>query len=392
MASFSAFFAIPEHFLAFASKLPRNICVSRVSFKQAESVKSVPLPQIAVKRGREAPPGFPHRLTITDDSSLATYGTQNALNALIQKLLEERSAIMLPDTNLSTCGQKILIEKAQLWQFDILESIFEGTANAPKCFLLKKDNRRVLVAIKVNSEIGKDELMKYIIDATDVLEIDLSWAKGAFTEAELKHILLVDEETKEWLHNRLIDEAKVKILKICEPIDGSGQGVAHSYAACPITSDSVQDMDCLYCDYRIEDEIIIDNETCNCGVCFGKSGVRTYQDLLSVTDVKKEDGKIISISYNRNGETVTKVFDKEVKLPGKTIFQLWDERTGDKLVAHNIYSNWYVLVEENPKISFEGTGKVYAKLGRNVEELESSPIRSIFSFDSCCWKEIKGEG
>ena len=65
----------------------------QISFKQAESVKSVPLPQIAVKRGRETPPGFPHRLTITDDSSLATYGTQNALNALIQKLLEERSAI-----------------------------------------------------------------------------------------------------------------------------------------------------------------------------------------------------------------------------------------------------------------------------------------------------------
>ena len=88
-------------------------------------------------------------------------------------------------------------------------------------------------------------------------------------------------------------------------------------------------------------------------VALCKSRIQTYKDLLSVVDVKKEDEQITSISYDVNGEIITKTFDAEIKLPGKTIFQLWDEKTSDKLVAHNIYSEWYVLIEEDPNVSFE---------------------------------------
>lgn len=179
------------------------------------------------------------------------------------------------------------------------------------------------------------------------------------------------------------------LLKVCEPIGGAGQGVIHSYVACPLYSDSVEDIDCWYCDYRIDSEIEIDGEMGYCCSCFGKSGVQTYQDILSITNVEKEDEMIVGITYNKNGKIETKKFDKEVKLPGKTIFQLWKERTSESVIVHNIYSDWYVLIEEDPQVSFDKTGEVYGKLGRRAEELKNCAIRSIFSADSCCWEIIK---
>ena len=70
------------------------------------------------------------------------------------------------------------------------------------------------------------------------------------------------------------------------------------------------------------------------------------------------------------------------------MFQLWNEKVGDKLIAHNIYSDWYVLLELDPQKSFEENGNVYGKLGRSVMELNRE-TRSIFSFDSCCWEIVK---
>lgn len=126
-----------------------------------------------------------------------------------------------------------------------------------------------------------------------------------------------------------------------------------------------------------------------CCSCFGKSGVQTYQDILSITNVEKEDEMIVGITYNKNGKIETKKFDKEVKLPGKTIFQLWKERTSESVIVHNIYSDWYVLIEEDPQVSFDKTGEVYGKLGRRAEELKNCAVRSIFSADSCCWEIFK---
>ena len=70
---------------------------------------------------------------------------------------------------------------------------------------------------------------------------------------------------------------------------------------------------------------------------------------------------------------------------------MWDEKTSDKLVAHNIYSEWHVLIEEDPNVSFEKEGQVYGKLGRTVEMLDQSRVRSIFNPDSPSWENVKIE-
>lgn len=98
--------------------------------------------------------------------------------------------------------------------------------------------------------------------------------------------------------------------------------------------------------------------------------------------MEKEDERIIGITYNKDGEIFTKKFAKEVQLPGKILFQLWNERTENEIIAHNIYSGWYVLIEEDPQMSFDKTECVYGKLGRSVDELKNSAIRSIFSFET----------
>ena len=115
----------------------------------------------------------------------------------------------------------------------------------------------------------------------------------------------------------------------------------------------------------------------------------TPEDRRNVVDVKKEDEQITSISYDVNGEIITKTFVAYVKLPGKTIFQLWDEKSGNILVAHSIYSEWYVLIEEDPNVSFEKEGQVYGKLGKTVEMLDQSCVRSIFNPDSPSWENVK---
>lgn len=196
----------------------------------------------------------------------------------------------------------------------------------------------------------------------------------------MTYLLQTDITKKNWIHHKQILEASEKLLQICEPISNSGKGVIHSYIACPLVSDSVQDIDCWYCDYHIY------NETSNCDYCVGKSGVQTYEDILSITNVDKEDEQIVGITYYKNGEEIIKKFDKEVELPGKTLLQLWDEKTGSEMIAHNIYSDWYVLIEQDPKSSLEKNGHIYAKLAKNPKDLKNCRSRSIFSFNDPCWK------
>ena len=71
------------------------------------------------------------------------------------------------------------------------------------------------------------------------------------------------------------------------------------------------------------------------------------------------------------------------------MFQLWDEKTGDKMIAHNIYSDWYVLIEEDPKASLDKFGRVYGNLGKSLKDLKNCEVRSIFSSDDSCWEIIK---
>ena len=199
----------------------------------------------------------------------------------------------------------------------------------------------------------------------------------------MTYLLQTDITKKNWIHHKQIPEANEKLLQICEPISNSGKGVIHSYIACPLVSDSVQDIDCWYCNYRIA------SETPDCNYCFGKSGVQTYEDILSITNVDKEDERIVGITYYKNGEEIVKKFEKEVVLPGKNLFQLWNDKTGDKMIAHNIYSDWYVLIEEDPKSSLDKYGRVYGKLGKSLKDLKNCKVRSIFSPDDSCWEIVK---
>ena len=119
--------------------------------------------------------------------------------------------------------------------------------------------------------------------------------------------------------------------------------------------------------------------------------IDVYEQNFIDAYLSHDHEQITSISYDVDGEIITKTFDTYVKLPGKTIFQLWDEKLGNILVAHNIYSEWYVLIEEDPNVSFEKEGQVYGKLGRTVEMLDQSRVRSIFNPDSPSWENVKIE-
>jgi len=187
----------------------------------------------------------------------------------------------------------------------------------------------------------------------------------------------------------LTGDDREMLLKISEPIVCSG-GFLHSYFICPLYNDSIDDLECMYCKYRIEgNEIEHEGGTYREPLCFGKSGIQTYEELLSIVDVEKSDGKIVGITFNQNGEIVKKKFNKEIKTKYNTLFQLWKKKKGNVLIAHNTRSEWYVLLEEDPHISFERDEKVYARLSRDPNELENSAVRDIFSADSYVWEEVK---
>ena len=213
----------------------------------------------------------------------------------------------------------------------------------------------------------------------DVLEI-----KQNLPEAEPRK-----EREKAFDFKSLTGKDKEKLLTICEPIIGSGQGVLHSYVACPLYQNSIDYFECVYCEYHISQDEKVDDGICFESHCFGKSEVKTYEDLMSVVGVEKKDEMVVGITFMKDGKTVRKKFNKEAKLPGKTIFDLWDKRKEEKVVARNIYSNWFVLIEEDPKLSIEKNGGIFAKVGRTVEELSTAQPRSIFSYDSHCWEAVK---
>ena len=48
-------------------------------------------------------------------------------------------------------------------------------------------------------------------------------------------------------------------------------------------------------------------------------------------------------------------------------------------------SKFHQLIEDDPKESIRKTGNVYGKLARSIEQLKTSKMRTIFSFDDKCW-------
>jgi hypothetical protein len=328
---------------------------------------------------------WPQADELDSDDTGEIYRTNGEIFKLLNDLLEAKKVIKLPDIILPTASKGITIKEAWIDEFQTVSYNCEGRSRIPKSIILSSNDQQIALLVRLNSKRDENEISRLKEKSLNIVELDLSRNKG-LNKTQMRHALVTNSSKKQWLHHELILEAKERLKKVCEPIEGVKGGVLHSYLACPITSDTVQDIDCWYCKYNIGS-----SGSSNGNICFGKSGIQTYRDLLSVVDIKRVGEQITSISYDVDGEIITKTFDAEIKLPGKTIFQLWDEKTCDNLVAHNIYSEWYVLIEEDPNVSFEKEGQVYGKLGRAVEMLGQSRVCSVFDPDSPSWESINIE-
>ncbi len=196
----------------------------------------------------------------------------------------------------------------------------------------------------------------------------------------------LNQEAKIFIEKMLNNE-RAKLLDSAEIIRCTGGGMGHSYFKCSRVLDEVQDLECLYCDYRI------DIGASNDGCCFWKAwetGIRTKEDLLSITDIKRNGDDIVRIVYNRKNKLITKEFKTIEKERGKTIFELWDERTQDKIIVRNMYTKkWLILIEEDPRISFQNKGKVWAKLNKSIEDLQNCEIRAIGGAEQEVWEIVK---
>lgn len=351
-------------------KTPENLSQSSQPDQKAASQKI----------SKNNPFGFPRPGENDMDENLIMYRTEKKIFELIRSLIEVKKTIMLPDIVLPTAGKGITIKESEVAQCEEINCYYveEGRRRSLKSILFNNEHDLTALIIRMKSVSDEEEIDRLKKAGYNIVELDMSWAKRGVTEDEMDYILQTDITKKKWLYHGLIRDAEEKLQKISEPIDCAGRGIFHSYYACPIGG-NIGDLDCMYCHYRMAGMN---------GMCFGKSGVKTYQDLLSIENVEKEEEKIVSISYYKKGKHHTKRFSKNVELPGKTLFELWEKKDGNKLIAYNIYSEWYVLLEEDPKISFEKTGKVYAKISRALEGLETRQIREIDSSDNYCWKMI----
>lgn len=341
------------------------------------------------KLAKTNPFDFPRPNTANSSGEIRLYRTRTELFGSIKAQLDSDKRIKLPDIVLPTAGKGIVIRESWIEEFQEIEYYYEGKSRIPKSLGLHcKNGSYVALLFLIEAGVDGKERDRLKSERQNIVEIDLSWAKDGVTDLEMEYILQTDITKKKWICNEQIPKAREMLMRVCEPIEPAGQGGAHSYFACPLYLKSIMDLDCLYCNYRIDIEPDRRGAPQD-SLCFGKARIQTYEELVSVIDVKKEDERIVGITYNGNGKIETKRFDKEVQLPGKTIFQLWSERKNKNIVVHNIYSDWYVLIENDPQESFDKTGEVYGKLGKSVRELKDCEVRSIYSFNSYCWEIVK---
>ena len=330
---------------------------------------------------------------ITSEIAAATneriYKTAGEIMGLVQDLLKSEPSLMLPDLKLDLCGGYLLIENAHLKKFDDVEFVFEGRAGIPKFGYLTKGQLRLGAVVKIKG-FNNYVAVENIPNELGVIEIDLTWAKAGITEATLRKLLTNESKKLVWLSHSNENQSKInetaeKLLTVCEPTINTLHGRKHAQVVCPVSSTGECGvLDCIYCEYRFSND---DNES---GGCFGKSRIETYEDLLSVVDVKRQDEQIISITYNKNGKSETKKFeflDPNLTL-GKSLLTLWNEKKGTTLTAVNKRNDWCVLLENDPNESLKEKGEVYARLARNVSQLPISGFRSIWGYADKDWEVV----
>lgn len=349
----------------------------------ADTNKTISEPVVSLKekttKSKRNPFDFPRP---TAENNIIMYRTNIELFTLLKNKLETEKVIKLPAVVLPIDGKGIVINEPCDVEITGAEFHCKGKSRIPEYIILHYENTSIALIIQRDYSYN-EEIDKLIANGINTFEIDLIWAKDGITEDEMTYILQTDITLKKWIHHKQIVEAKEKLQQIYEPITPTDDGVLHSYFVCPLISNTVKDIICWNCKYYIFDE------ESRCSYCFGKSKVQTYKDLCSICNVEKENDKIVGITYNNEQTETTVKFDKEVVLPGKTLLELWDEKDSSKIIAYNIYSGWFVLLDKDPRISLNETGNIYAKLSKNPDELKNATTRSIFNFDNKYWKTYR---
>ena len=321
-----------------------------------------------------------HNIKGEESGDVKLFRTPTELINLVISLLEEVKTIQYPNLESSISMEGIVIKTGWLEKFQSIE-IPKSSKRLSKHIILKNSQEEVAVLFKIKSKTDNNELNLLVNEGYNVLEIDLTWAKEGVTKDEMAQFIREDVNDKEWLYHNLIVDANNKIERISEPIEISGNGLLHSYYACPRNPKGIENTECWYCRYRlISDDL--DN-----GSCFGKTGVESYEELNSIMDIKKDDGKIVSITYNKGGDTYIRNFSKEYSL-GKTLLQLWEEKKDSKLIAQSLSSDWFVLIEDNPSENISKYGKVFARMSKRLNQLSASPKREVFGYDNKNWKKV----
>ena len=306
------------------------------------------------------------------------YRTNSELVGLLVTVLEEIKSIRLPNINVGAEAGYLVVEESCTRIISNIEIYYEGKSKIPYYMILDFGEDKIALVPYIKRR-GKDFVSNFNLAIEQTLEVNLSRLEDGITHEEMKELLLGDDTRKTWLRSKSFPEAVEKFKGVCEEIRSAG-GVLHHYVICPKEQNTVDYFEiCGYCQYRVKDEMM----------CSWKANIENYSDLLSIVSVEREEGVIVGITREVNGETKTQKFSKEVDTPGKSLFYLWDKRDGDKVLAYNIYSHWYVLLEEDPNLSFKETGKVYAKLCGNPEQFEQCDKREIFSAEDYCWESVE---
>lgn len=317
-----------------------------------------------------------------DGDCVEFYKTKQKQLKILASTIINNGKLMLPDLTLHL-GCPFQIENAKKIDYEVLSIHFNGKLADPKYALLTCKGEKIALFIKIKTT-PESLLTKLQNDGFNVLEIDLSWSKHGITKEEANYIIDSDVTKKHWIHHSLLVETQNKLFEISEPIDTIDSGLSHTYCICPVENNTTELSECYCCKYQYTNY-----QNGNNLRCFGKSQIETYSDLNKIINHEKSDEKIISITFvDHNGITRTKTFSKTAKLPGKTLFELWKNRTSYPLIVKNLYSNWYVAIYKNPLVSLNEKGYVEGRINSNLSNLQSSQLKEIYNYEYPLWKPI----
>lgn len=208
----------------------KNIALGEITATQQVERESKPTRIL-----KSNPFNFPRPDEQDPDSEVKLYRTSGELFGLIKSQFESEKKLKLPNIVLPTAGKGIVVRESWTEEFQECEYFCEGKSRIPKSIILHcKDSSRIALLIRIKSSADEKEIDRLKKEGYNIIEIDLSWVKDGITESEMEYILQTDITKKKWICHEQIPKVREMLLKVCEPIGGAGQGVIHSYVACPL--------------------------------------------------------------------------------------------------------------------------------------------------------------